>query len=57
MEDIDERSFRASFFFFLSRSLGTEREYGKSMEKGEREKEGEREVGQREEKIEMGIRG
>lgn len=57
MEDIDERSFRASFFFFLSRPLGTEREYGKSMEKGEREKEGEREVGQREEKIEMGIRG
>lgn len=57
MEDIDERSFRASFFFFLSRPLGTEREYGKSMEKGEREKEGEGEVGQREEKIEMGIRG
>lgn len=40
MEDIDERSFRASFFFFLSRSLGTEREYGKSMEKEERERRG-----------------
>lgn len=57
MEDIDERSFRASFFFssFLAH-LERKESMGRVWRK-KREKEEEGEVGQREEKIEMGIRG
>lgn len=54
MEDIDERSFARLFFLLFS--PGTEREYGKNGEGRERER-GRGEVGQREEKIETGIRG
>lgn len=56
MEDIDERSFRASFFSSFLAHLERKESMGRVWRK-EREKEGEGEVGQREEKIEMGIRG
>lgn len=54
VEDIDERSFARLSPSFFSRPLS----YRKSGEGREREREEREErVGQREEKIEMGIRG